>query len=169
MTAEISFSTLESAPFNAVYSVVNDRTLITNPRNNNSITFVYDSDPLLTKGFGFNGFPYIILELPTLEYYQETISPENRWIRWTQTIIVRTARDGSANTRPDTGRTDMFTICDSMQAAFNSIAVRQYLRNLGLENVSLDKTSTDIVMIDQKQLYESQYKLTYYTLTTVIA
>ena len=165
---DISYQNIESASYNDVFNIVNDRTLIQDPRTGTvgGRTFIYDLDPL-HKSMGFQFLPYIILELPTIEYDRISEDGRYKFIKWKQAMIVRAARDGSANTRTDVGRSDILAIGDNLQTAFNSGTVKQSLSYQGISKIYLTKTGTDVITIDQKQMYEATYELDYERRTKV--
>lgn len=162
MTATVDYSTIESAPDSNIRAVMDDRNNIADPRGSSAShrPFVYDSDPL-QKGYAFGDFPYIVLELPTIEYMKQSVDGRHSFIGWKHRITVRTARDGSGGNRIDTGRTDMQSIADDMHQTFNSRAIRDSLRNYGIIKIKLDKDSSDTLTIDQKYVYEAVYTLSY--------
>lgn len=159
---DIIYTNLESAAWGNIYDILNNRSIISDPRNRSSDkAFVYDSDPVLHKSGGFSGFPYIILSLPTLEYSRISEDGRFKQCAWKHRIVIRTAKDGSANSRVDVGRTDMFQICDALQQAMNSLSVKNTLSISGINNLKLTKVNNGIVILDQKMLYESEYDLEY--------
>jgi hypothetical protein len=161
MTTKINYSNLESAAWDNIYAILNNRTYIADPRNRPSGAFIYDADPILTKSFGFNGYPYIVEELPTIEFSHNSEDGRYKQVVWKQKLLVRTARDGSANTRTDVGRSDIFAINDDLFQTFNSLAVRDVLARNEVSNVTLNKTGASNPIIDQKYTYEATYELTY--------
>jgi len=164
MTAIITKSKIESNAYTNVYELMNNRSNIADPRGSSAEKrpFILDSDPL-AKSIEFSGFPYIVLELPTLEYSRKTTDGKSKFIKWMHKIIIRTAKDGSAGSRIDIGRTDMLNICDDLNEMFNSDNIRKEFRQLGQEDITLIKTGTDVLSIDQKMVYESTYELSYIT------
>jgi hypothetical protein len=157
---DISKSNLESVPYANIFSIIDNRTNISDPRGHTDRTFVYDIDPLM-KGIGFSGLPYIILELPTLEFTHESTNRYYAFANWKQNITIRTARDGAANTRTDVGRTDIFAIGDDLQETLNSPTILSSLRTVGIQHIKIIKASTDLIVVDNKMMYESKYVLSY--------
>lgn len=163
MTAVTARSSLESSPYINVYDLINTRSNISDPRDpasNKGRKFVYDADSL-HLAIDFSQMPYIIVELPTLDYSRMSADGRTKTITWRQRILVRTARDGAANSRTDQGRTDMLNICDDLTVMFNSLSTRQDFSNLRMKFVNLRKVRTDAITIDQKYVYESEYQLQY--------
>lgn len=164
-TANLSFNSLESNPYNSVLTLMDTRSNIADPRDPNGLksrTFVYDFDPF-HLAIDFNDLPYIILELPTIDYGIKNLKGSRKQISYTHRITVRTAKRGASNARTDIGKTDMLNICDDMQQMFNSVSVKQAFMNLNLYNFDLRKISVNTYSVDQKYLYEAVYELTYDT------
>ena len=167
MTSDITYQTIESNSYSNVFTLLNTRSNIADPRGSADRTFIYDADPL-QKGMSFGLFPYIVLELPEIEYSNISMDGQYKFITWKHKIVVRTSRTGSSNANnPDLGRLDMFAITDDLQTMFNSASVKLTLRQWGMEKAYLKKIGTDVVVIDQKMLYEATYELTYKTRTVV--
>ena len=168
MTNRLTRSKIESYSYANVLAFVDNRTYIKDPRNPTSLnklrTFVYDSDPLM-KGINFGDFPYIILELPTVEYEQDknSINGKVKIVGFKHEITVRSAKDGSANTTGGIGRSDILDIGDDLNETFNSETVKQLFRDLDMYNLNLIKLATSDGIVKQKAIYESQYELTYET------
>ena len=155
----INYQIISSSVWQLVFDIVNDRTLVTDPRNSNGTrTFVYDSDPL-QKSFEFSGLPYIVLEIPTVEYGAQSPDANYAIFKWKLKLIVRTAKDGSAGTRIDTGRADMFTITDSLHKTFQNLTVKNTWRNNKLYSVTLNSLGTDTIVIDQRIMYEVSFEV----------
>lgn len=164
MTAVLTKNKLESIPNNNIFSVINNRSNIPDPRNTSDTIgirqFVLDSDPF-GKAINFSDFPYIIVEFPILEYSAVSTDGKVKTLNWTQTITIRAARDGSANTRQGVGRQDMLDIGDNLQSTFNNETIKQQLRELRLFMMNLTKLSVDTLFIDNQSVYEAVYQLTY--------
>ena len=158
---------IESAPHNNVIDYLNNPSLVRDPRSPNATTrtrtFVYDSDPLM-KSINFGFLPYIIVRGPSIIYSNISTDGKFKVIRWSHSITVRTARDGSANTRQDVGRKDMQDICNDLQQLFNEEVNKQSLRQLNMYAFNFAKeTGDDTLIIQQKQLLECNYELSYNT------
>lgn len=171
-TNRVTRSKLESYTYENVFSYVNNRTYIKDPRNPNSTVntrqFVYSSDPF-TKAINFSDFPYIILEFPVLEYSRVSVDGKQKNISWTQKITVRASRTGSANTRNDAGREDMLDIGDDLNEMFNNETVKQSFRDLNMYEMSLKKINNDTYPLKDYEIYESEYELTFMTRMKVSA
>ena len=161
---QLTRAKLESYSYTNIFDEMNKRSNIKDPRdpaNTKSRMFIYDFDPF-HKQINFGDFPYIILELPTIEYLKRSVDGKKKGILFKHRITVRTAREGASQVGSiDQGRTDMFNITDDMQEMFNAMTVRQTLINLGMSNMNLTKISTDTLTIDQKYVYESVFELSY--------
>ena len=158
-------TTLESAAYDNIISLINDKSIVTDPRDVSGTSkrlFVYDSDPL-HKSINFGDFPYIIAEFPTLEYSKVSTDGKVKHLKWSMGLTVRTAKDGAGQGTSGAGKNDMFTICDSLQALFNSITHRQTLEDLNMFFAKLTKDDVDSLTVSQKQVYQSTYTLTFET------
>lgn len=161
----LNYTELESRAYNNILDEINKPSNIKDPRDPyRKRKFVYDFDPFDT-GINFSQLPYIILELPVTEYLgKQSNNGDRKSIMFTHKITVRTAQEGANNSKnPDIGRTDMFTITNNLHETFNSLSVRNVLRNLNIHKPKLTKLSTDSVNIDGKYMYESVFELTYKT------
>ena len=161
MTA-ITSTGIESNSYDVIFNILNTRANIPDPRGSTTRTFIYDADPF-HKSIGFQDMPYIVFELPRVEYSKTVADGKHKLITWTHIITVRTTRDGSAGSRVDVGRSDMLSIADSLHSTFNSLTIRQTLRNNNIKFVDLKKVSSDVTVIDQKDVFESVYELKYQT------
>ena len=159
----INRNTLETNSYDTVFNEINNASNVADPRDpTGNRKFVYDLDPLDT-GFGFDMLPYVIVGQPVIEYAEETVDGRFKNVAFVHEITVRTARDGSTTRLIDSGRTDLSNISDDLQKTFNSVTVRKRLINENFKLINLQKSSTDLVVIDQKQLYENVYELRYQT------
>lgn len=165
-TARIVKDKIESYAYANAYDIINDRNRVKDPRSPGSIlnlrTFVYDSDPF-AKGANFSLFPYIVLELPMIEYSKVSLDGRYKHVQWSQKIIVRAVRDGASGIGNGTGRQDMLDIGDDLQELFNSAANRETFKHLNMYFTKLTKESVDTLAIEQKEVYEAVYELTYET------
>ena len=163
-TTPISYTTIESSSYNNVYSAMNDRNNIADPRDpdgKNIRMFLYDFDPFHLS-INFADMPYVILELPQIEYIRMSLHGKRKGILFKHRIVVRTARRGAGNTRnTDVGRTDMLTITDDLHQMFNGMTQRDRFRILNMVKVKLTKISTDTLSVDGKYMYESVFELEY--------
>ena len=165
----IDKTNIESASYNNIFAVVDNRSYIVDPRRKDMTsattqkrTFVYDSDPFI-KAILFKDMPYIVLELPMLEYEHWSTDGKYKDINWRQKIVIRTAREGASNVGTDTGRTDMFEICDDLQETFNKDSIKNTLGGSNIRKLNLSKVNTFTDVIDGREVYESEYTLEYYT------
>ena len=167
MTSDVAYNKIETNAYNNVFEIMNTRSNIADPRNRpTTVAFVYTFDPLM-KGLGFSGLPYMILELPTIESSRESVDSKFHFVKWKHKITIRTARDGSGNSRVDVGVSDIQAIGDALFTTFWSHQVKQQLRYLGQQMVEIRKTGNDLITLDQKMIFEAVYELTYETRTKV--
>lgn len=164
MTAILTNSTIESVPHNNIISLLDNRNYVTDPRNPNSTLnlrqFIYETDPF-GKAINFGDFPYIVCEFPIIEYSNISTDGKVKTILWTHSIIVRAVRDGSSNTRTDIGRSDMLSIANSLQNFFNTESNKQIMRNYNIHFPSLTKLNVDNIALQEQEVYEWTYSLTY--------
>jgi len=159
MTNIITKSTLESNAYDNIVSFLNDRSIIIDPRDKSGVmkrTFVHDSDPL-AKSIAFSDFPYIIAELPTMDYSKVSVNGKVKNITWSMNLTVRTARDGSGQGTSAVGKTDILSIGDDLNDLFNTDTYKQQLALLRMFFTKLTKENTDTLSIDQKLIYEASY------------
>ena len=162
MTAKVTRTTIESSPYDNVYTIMNNRDNIADPRGSSAEkrAFIHDSDPMV-KSMDFSGYPYIVLELPTLEYSRESVDASKKFIAWKHMITIRTGKDGGSGNTTDIGRTDMLSICDDLNKTFNSKSIKQEMFDLGMRQIKLTKIDTDTLVLNQRHVYEARYELTY--------
>lgn len=171
-TAVIIRSKVNSYAHENILAYLDNRSLVKDPRNPNSTqklrTFLYDSDPF-HKGINFSDFPYIVCSPPSIEQSMVSADGKHKDIAWVQRIVVRSAKDGSANTRTGVGRTDIQDIGDDLFETFNSETVKAQMRSLNMYELMLEKTDSDVVSMNQKEIYEESYELRYMTRLQVSA
>jgi hypothetical protein len=169
MTATaITSSTIESNAYANVYSYLDNRTYVADPRNpagTSGRKFVHTIDPF-SSSLRFSDAPFIVLESPTIIYSRIGADGKHKNIGWKHNIVVRTARDGvsgSNTTGFPLGLSDMNAICDDLHTLFNSETYKAAFRLLNMYFISLIKINTGTLAIDGKIIYESQFELTYET------
>ena len=163
MTSAITKSTLESNAYENVFSILDTRSLVPDPRDKTGLQrrkFIYDSDPL-AKGLNFGEFPYIIAELPTMEYSKVSADGKSKEIKWSVAITTRTLREGANQASASTGRTDSLSIGDSLQTLFNTKTNSQTFADLRMFFTYLTKYDTSTPVIDERYIYQSDYTLTF--------
>ena len=169
-TANITYDKIHSHAHNNILAILDNRNNVADPRSPNSTVanrqFVYDSDPFL-KAVNFLGFPYILLEFPTVTLSKVSVDGKHKEVRWTQKLFVRTARDGNANVREGAGRTDMMNICDDILQTFNSETIKQSLRVVNIFEIKIQIVGTDTIALKDKEVYETSFELEYYTRMSV--
>lgn len=163
MTAT-NYSNITSAPYDVVFSVINTRANVADPRDvTGARKFVWDAEPF-TKAMDFSAYPLIIIKMPTLEQTQKTVDNFRKRLAYSQTLIVRTVKLGSGGSRSDAGHSDMQAILDALVTTFNKSSVLSTLRNNGLFSVKLDIINSDDLSLESQQvLYETELELTYET------
>ena len=163
MTA-VTRTTLDSSAHENVLSIVDNRTYIKDPKSPNSTdknrTFVYDCEPL-AKSLNFGDFPYIILEFPTIEQSKVSVDGKHKDVSWSQSITVRTVKDGSSNVGNSIGKDDMQSISDDLFETFNSETVKAIFRSYSMHSFTLEKNAVDCLYVEHRLVYEAQYTLTY--------
>ncbi len=160
---------IESAAYDNIYAIIDNRSNVVDPKRKGTThsttqkrKFVYDTDPFM-RSINYSDMPYIVLELPILEYSAISTDGKHKDILWTQRIIVRTKKEGSSTVLTDTGRTDMFEICDDLHETFNKDSIKTTQGGYNIHKVNLTKINTSFDVIDNIELYESEFELTYYT------
>lgn len=166
MTAIVTYDTVMSSPHSNIFSIINTRSNILDPRRKNGSSdrkFVYDLDPF-HKGINFGDFPYIIVQFPVKKVGNYSINGKVAWVNWVQEILVRTSYSSSANNNQGTGITDMQEICDDLEQTFNSLTIKQTLSDLNIKKVRLEMLNYEpAITRDNKTIIETTYNLTYQT------
>lgn len=163
MTAVVTYDKLETNPFLNIIEVIDTRANIADPRDtsgNKRRKFVYDADPF-HKSISFENMPYIVVKFPKSEEITSSVSGTKKGYMYTHQIIVRTARDGASNSAVDQGRTDMLGIVDDLKKTFNNLTVRETYHGWKMSKLKLTKLDSDTGSINQKQIYESIFELSY--------
>jgi len=169
MTAtRIDYTNLYSQPSINIFTILDNRTNIPDPRDDTGDRkFVWDSDPLM-KSFDFDGIPYIVCEDFKPSYpLNKSADSKSQYMLWTNNVIVRTTKDGSSGTRVDAGVTDMRQIVDDIFQTLNDATIKQSLRNYNMFNIEVSVTNTDSTLINQKLLHETTLEITFGTRITV--
>jgi hypothetical protein len=166
----ITYDKLYSQPSLNIFSILDTRSNVADPRDaTGARKFVYDSDPLM-KSFDFSGLPYIICEYAEIDApVHKSVDAKKQTLSWSQGIKVRTAKDGSSGSRTDTGITDMRQIVDSIIKTFNNSTIKSTLRGYDMYNVDCRIINIDSSVINQKQIHETTFELTYTTRLQVVA
>ena len=169
MTA-INYANLTTYPNDVVFSIVNTRASIADPRDSDgNRKFVYNAEPF-HKAMDFSNFPYIIVKMPRLTQVQSSADNKYKWLSYIQTIIVRTAKEGSGGGRTDAGHSDMQTITDSVFKTFNDTTIKGTLKTNNLFHSELELVNQDDTPLQSQQaVYETEYTLTYNTRLKVVA
>lgn len=169
MTSTITSTTIESSAYDNIFSYIDDRSIVVDPRDQSNTSkrpFVYDSDPF-AKSLNFGLFPYIVVEFPTLQYSKTSTDGTRKEITWSVSITVRHAREGAGQTINTKGKQDMFLITDSLNVLFNTNTYKKQLNLLGIFFTNLEKVSVSTLAINQKDVYEAVYTLTFMNRMTV--
>jgi len=161
--ALIDKSNLYTEAWNNIYNIVNNRTYINDPSNSSgSRKFVYARQPQI-KSVNFNQFPYIIVNQPTLIQSRDSINQQRKRIKYTINLEIHTSdqtSDGTPN-QPGNGQKWLNSISDDMQRTFNLDTVKQSLRALGVQNIKLDSTDSDLDMINDHLVFTRTFTLTF--------
>ena len=160
-TAFIVKENIESTAHNNIFAYIDNRNYVKDPRSVAGVSsriFVYDTDPF-HKAINFSDMPYIVVELPAIEQSLSSASGTKKRVEWTQRITVRAVKTGSANTRTDVGRDDMFAIGDSLFSLFNNMTRKKELQALNILDIDIKKTNFDSFTIQQKEVYEAEYEI----------
>jgi hypothetical protein len=164
MTA-VTRTKLLTTPYESVYSIINNRSYIDDPRNSGITSsirkMIYDSDPL-DLALDFSLFPYVVLKLPKLEGETKSADGRFQWLYYTQEIVIRTLMGGSGQSRPDAGRTDMLNLTDALMYTFKNQTVLQSLRDGYIYNVELNQTDTNTTTYDDRNVFEASFELKYH-------
>ena len=159
----ITISNLESAPYNNMMEILNNRSNIVDPKDpQGTRDFIYDSDPFM-KAIDFSGMPYIILELPTHSGIKPTTDGKHEEITWIYNVTIRTAKDGSGGGTKDVGRGEYLGIADDLNETCKSLTIRDSLDAVNMPRLIITKLSSDTLSVNQKILYEGRYELQHIT------
>ena len=169
VAATITKTTLISQAHKNIFSLIDNRSLIHDPRNvntNSGRKFVYDFDPW-HKSTTFDDTPYIIVSFPRLEEESRNLNGKQKILRWRQPIIIRTSYEGSANIKEGQGIQDMWDILDELHNLFNEETNKQTLREYNMFQLNLLQLETVQIDFQDNSLIETPLELTYYTKITV--
>jgi len=170
--ARIDYTNIYSEPSDNIYNLIDTRTNVSDPRDPQNIknrTFVYHYEPR-AKALDFSLYPYIIVEDARIDApTRKTIDGKKHMKRWSQTIIVRTALNGSGNNRDDQGLTDMRNIVNNIFKTLDNATNKNTLRGYDMFNVEVEVTNVDSTVLDEARLHETTLEVTYSTMMTVTA
>ena len=165
MTA-VSKSTMVSIPYTEFFGLIDTRSNIADPRDADGVknrTFVYDAIPFV-RAYDFNLLPYIVFELPMLSSGLKSVDGSKGEREWEHRLIVRSTRHGSSNSYTDVGRSDMLSISDDLLELFNDVSKLQLLRSCSnLRDVVIEKVSSNVLVVDGKDIFEAEFRLSYAT------
>ncbi len=165
MVSTITRSTINSNAFANVLEIINTRTNIADPRDPDNVgsrKFIYDSDPFNTA-IDSDGMPYIFVDLPITTYETESANGKVKFLNWKHRIVVRTARRGASKSIIDVGRTDLLNISDDLEETFNKVSIRETLAVANMKMINIDQVSSDVIIVEEDELYEAEFELTYQT------
>lgn len=162
MTAILTKDKLITTPDTNIYSIINTRGNVANPKDfSGAIPFVYKSDPFI-KSSTFKGFPYIVVNSPRLEYSAVSADGKVKTVEWRQELSVVTESNGAlVNANNDAGETNMNDILDDLHETFNSETVKQELRVLRLYSMDLQVVNSDDIVIKDKTVHLTELELRY--------
>jgi hypothetical protein len=152
-----------------VRSVMDNRSNIADPRDPDNVKrrpLIYDTDPF-DRNISFEGVPYIILKMPIVVQGQKSVGGKKGWIMWEHEIIVRAAKQGASNSLEDKGRTEYLQLCDDLVETWESRSIIQSLKVKNMHLFKLEELNSDQGVINNVDVYESTYRLSYRTRMTV--
>jgi hypothetical protein len=167
MTENVTRTTLFSAPDKNIFSIINDRSNVSDPKNPNNLgrKFVYRNDPW-SKGSDYDGYPYIVLRFPKMERDNSSGDGNTKDISWSQEVIVRSKMGGGVNNADGTSKavTDMQSILDDLNQTFDSKTVKDQLRANNMFNLVLSVEGDDeFEDSNNKHIFETTLRLVYST------
>lgn len=159
----ITKSTLMSYAYDNIFSTIDNRSNVKDPKTNGKRQFVYHNDPW-SKGQDYGKYPYIIVRFPEIDYDNQSLDSNSKDISWTHEVTVRTAMAGAINKQRSSGVTDMMEIIDDLNETFNSKSVKDQLRLLGHYNIKIRVVDNDEIVDDNsKHIFETTLEITYDT------
>lgn len=169
MTAVLDRTNQFSAPFDNIFSVLDNRTNIADPRDGTGARkFVYDSEPFY-KAVDFSSFPHIYLKSPKLTKTNISADGKHKNLNYTQTVFIRSVKNGSGPNRADAGHADMQAIVNDTLETFDNETIKQSLRVLNMHSLNAEITDSDDGVVSQRPIFETEIELTYYVRLEVSA
>lgn len=163
---EVNRSTLNSTPFEAVFSYIDNRKNISDPRSprgRNERTFVYDTEPNV-MAVDFALYPFIVCTIPYKDSPEKSVDSTSERLIWTQRIEVHTLEEGSGRNRKNQGTKDTLVICDQLDCALKSNDFRKTMMDVGLSVIGVREISKNVpVPTNQQTILQSTYELTFRT------
>ena len=171
-TAYLTRSKIKSYSHSAILDILNQRSNIDDPKRSGNTTqkrdFIFDTLPL-HKAYDFSLFPYLYIQFPKVSYRSASLDGKYKFIGFVQKLIVRTARRGSSNSDDDLGKTDMLNITDDIHETFNSEQTKAILRALNLYKIEIVEDAYDEYVVEGKDVFETNYTISYETRLQVSA
>jgi len=167
--ANIDYTKLKSQADSNIRSILDTRTNIGDPRdpdNDKNRKFIYDSDPF-DRAVAFDNMPYLICTLPNVVSGLKSVGGKDGWIEWDHTITIRASRQGASNSLDDRGRLEFLAIIDDLLETFNDRTNIESLKAVRVDFPKLDEINNDSGIVNNVEVYESQFKLTYKTRMTI--
>lgn len=144
--AKIDKSTLFSSAWSNIYGIINNRSNIRDPSDlNGTRKFVYARIPNV-KGNDIS-FPFIVLNQPKiLTQTRPSLNAQRKFLSYVCELEVYTS-DFYTNGSPNgNGQKWLNQISDDLYKTFNSITVKQTLKDARIENVNIQTNDMDIDM-----------------------
>lgn len=161
----IDYTKLKSQADKNIRSVLDTRTNIGDPRdkdNSNSRKFIYDSDPF-DRNVSFDNMPYVVCSMPKVIPGLKAVGGKKGWISWEHDLIIRAARQGASNSLDDRGRLEYLGIIDDLIETFNNRSIIESFKNKNMDLFKLEEIDSDTGVINNVNVFESKFKLTYKT------
>lgn len=161
---KITKNKVMSYPDNNIFTIINNRSNIADPKNRGSTgKLVYRNDPW-NKGGDFGDFPYIILKFPKIEKQNKSLSGTVKDYLWKQELVVRTGMNGAINNSDGTSKavTDMQAIIDDLHETFDSATIKDQLRVLGHYDVEIAEVDNDeLIDDDGRHVFQTTLEVSY--------
>lgn len=162
--AAVDKESLNSVPWNTVISILEDSSYIDDPRRAHGTRnrkFIYKHEPDSTS-FDFRYYPFIVAKCPVKTKSKQSADQSTQEIQWSQSIIVRTAAEGSGQNRDDAGINDMIAIMDQIDRYFESSDVRIDFKRakLNFQDIVTESAMEELTYAG-KSVYETTYTITY--------
>lgn len=163
MTAtRVDYTSAISQAWQNLYDVVDTRSNVADPSTATTEIrkFVYARDPDVKK-VGFSGYPYIVVNLPTIETVEgrRSADTKNSIVVWTTEIEVVT-NDRGYNNQEGKGAEWNNSISDDIFQTFNSTTIRNSLRANGLANINLGASPVVVEEENNTLVYRRSFIIT---------
>lgn len=155
----ITKSNFLSSAFTNIYDSVNNRTYVPDPLSpSGGRKFVYMREPN-PKSTNFAGFPFIVVEQPSLTFPTKLISGKRKKLDYGIVVRIYSTDRMNANQVNGMGVQYLNQISDDLVEAFNSSTLKESLRTYRIDNLSINTSGSDVEDLDEDVVFIREFEI----------